>query len=72
MAIISSLVGLPVSLIMDYINTLFPDKSRYQQAFNKYKDSLEMLFNHERELDSIGRDKRKESVQQSVPETVFE
>ena len=34
-AIVSSLVGLPVSLLMDYINTLFPDKSRYQQAFNK-------------------------------------
>ena len=33
-AIISSLVGLPVSLLMDYINTLFPDRSRYQQAFN--------------------------------------
>ncbi len=71
-AIVSSLVGLPVSLLMDYINTLFPDKSRYQQAFNKFKESLEILFNHERELDSIGRDRRKGSVQQSVPETVFE
>ena len=71
-AIVSSLVGLPVSLLMDYINTLFPDKSRYQQAFNKYRESLEILFNHERELDSIGRDRRKGSVQQSVPETVFE
>ena len=58
-AIVSSLVGLPVSLLMDYINTLFPDKSRYQQAFNKFKVSLELLFNHERELDSIGRDRRK-------------
>ncbi len=71
-AIVSSLVGLPVSLFMDYINTLFPDKSRYQQSFNKYKESLEILFNHERELDSIGRDRRRGSVQQSVPETVFE
>jgi hypothetical protein len=44
-AIISSLVGLPVSLLMDYINTLFPDEGRYRQAFNKYKVSLEILFN---------------------------
>ena len=50
-AIVSSLVGLPVSLLMEYINTLFPDESRYRQAFNKYKVSLEMLFNHEQELD---------------------
>ena len=50
-AIVSSLVGLPVSLLMEYINTLFPDASRYRQAFNKYKVSLEMLFNHEQELD---------------------
>jgi hypothetical protein len=49
-AIISSLVGLPVSLLMDYINTLFPDEGRYRQAFNKYKVTLEMLFNHEQEL----------------------
>ena len=34
-AIVSSLVGLPVSLLMDYINTLYPDKGLYQQAFNK-------------------------------------
>lgn len=54
-AIISSLVGLPVSLLMEYINTLFPDKSRYQQAFNKYKVTLEMLFNHEKELASISQ-----------------
>jgi len=60
-AIISSLVGLPVSLLMDYINTLFPDRSRYQQAFNKFKVSLEMLFNHEQELDSVRRDRRKNS-----------
>ncbi len=51
-AIISSLVGLPVSLLMEYINTLFPDQSEYQQAFNKYKISLEMLFNHEQELNN--------------------
>ena len=52
-AIVSSLVGLPVSLLMDYINTLYPDKGLYQQAFNKYKQSLEILFNHEKELDSV-------------------
>ena len=34
-AIVSSLVGLPVSLFMEYLNTLFPDESRYRQAFNK-------------------------------------
>ena len=51
-AIVSSLVGLPVSLLMDYINTLFPDESRYRQAFDKYKVTLEMLFNHEQELDT--------------------
>ncbi len=50
-AIISSLVGLPVSLFMDYINTLFADKSQYKEAFNKYKGSLEMLFKHEQVLD---------------------
>jgi hypothetical protein len=49
-AILSSLVGLPVSLLMDHINTLFPDKEQYQQAFNKFKITLEMLFNHEQEL----------------------
>lgn len=58
-AIISSLVGLPVSLLMDYINTLFPDKSRYVQAFNKYKMSLEILFNLEKELENTRRDRRK-------------
>jgi len=71
-AIISSLVGLPVSLLMDYINTLFPDKSRYQQSFNKYKESLEILFNHEKELNSIGRDRRKDPIRQSVLETEYE
>ena len=58
-AIVSSLVGLPVSLFMDYINTLFPDKSRYQQAFERYKVSLEILFNHEKDLDGIRQDRRK-------------
>ncbi len=67
-AIVSSLVGLPVSLIMDYINTLYPDKSRYIQAFDKYKVSLEMLFVHEKELDSIGRDRRRDTKHNSVPE----
>jgi len=49
-AILSSLVGLPVSLFMEYLNTLFPDEGRYRQAFNKFKVTLEMLFNHEQEL----------------------
>jgi hypothetical protein len=71
-AIVSSLVGLPVSLFMDYINTLYPDKSRYQQAFNKYKESLEILFNHEKELCSSGRDRRKDPTRQKVLETEFE
>jgi len=71
-AIVSSLVGLPVSLLMDYINTLYPDKSRYQQAFNKYKESLEILFNHEKELASVGRDRRKDPIRRRVPETEFE
>jgi len=66
-AIVSSLVGLPVSLFMDYINTLFPDKSRYQQAFDKYKVSLEILFNHERVLDSIGRNRRKSESHNTGP-----
>ncbi len=71
-AIVSSLVGLPVSLLMDYINTLYPDKSRYQQAFNKYKESLEILFNHEKELSSSGRDRRKDPLRQEVLETESE
>ena len=49
-AIVSSLVGFPVSLFMEYLNTLFPDEGRYRQAFNKFKVTLEMLFNHEQEL----------------------
>jgi hypothetical protein len=58
-AIVSSLVGLPTSLLMDYINTLFPDNSRYQRAFNSYKVSLEILFIHEQELAGIRQDRRK-------------
>jgi hypothetical protein len=65
-AIVSSLVGLPTSLLMDYINTLFPDKSRYQRAFNSYKVSLEILFIHEQELASIRQDRRKEDDTESA------
>ncbi len=71
-AIVSSLVGLPVSLLMDYINTLYPDKTRYQHAFNKYKESLEILFNHEKELAGAGRDRRKDPIRRKVPETELE
>jgi hypothetical protein len=53
---------------MDYINTLYPDKSRYQQAFNKYKESLELLFIHEKELSSVGRDRRNDPIRRKVPE----
>ena len=67
-AIISSLVGLPVSLLMDYINTLYPDQARYQHAFNKYKESLEMLFLHERELAGPARDRRMDPLRRKVPE----
>ncbi len=56
-AIVSSLVGLPISLLMDYINTLFPDQELYQQAFNKYKVSLEILFKHEQELNKEQADR---------------
>jgi hypothetical protein len=59
-AIISSLVGLPTALMMEYINTLFPDQDRYQRAFNTYKVALELLFNHEQELSSIRQDRRQE------------
>ncbi len=55
-AIVSSLVGLPTSLVMEYINTLFPDQGRYQRAFHTYKVALEMLFNHEQELSAIRQD----------------
>ena len=59
-AIISSLVGLPTALLMEYINTLFPDQTRYQRAFNTYKVALELLFNHEQELSGIRQGRRKE------------
>jgi len=59
-AIVSSLVGLPTSLLMEYINTLFPDEGRYQRAFHTYKVALELLFNHEQELSSIRQDRRME------------
>jgi hypothetical protein len=59
-AIVSSLVGLPTALLMEYINTLFPDQERYQRAFGTYKVALELLFNHEQELSSIRQDRRKE------------
>jgi uncharacterized membrane protein YeaQ/YmgE (transglycosylase-associated protein family) len=59
-AIVSSLVGLPTALTMEYINTLFPDQERYQRAFSTYKVALELLFNHEQELASIRQDRRAE------------
>jgi hypothetical protein len=59
-AIVSSLVGLPTALLMEYINTLFPDQDRYQRAFSTYKIALELLFNHEQELSSIRQDRRQE------------
>jgi hypothetical protein len=59
-AIVSSLVGLPTALMMEYINTLFPDQDRYHRAFNTYKVALELLFNHEQELSSIRHDRRQE------------
>ena len=59
-AIISSLVGLPTALLMEYINTLYPDQDRYQKAFGTYKVALELLFNHEQELSSIRQDRRQE------------
>ena len=59
-AIVSSLVGLPTALLMEYINTLFPDQDRYQRAFSTYKVALELLFNHEQELSGIRQDRRIE------------
>jgi uncharacterized membrane protein YeaQ/YmgE (transglycosylase-associated protein family) len=59
-AIVSSLVGLPTALLMEYINTLFPDQERYERGFNTYKVALELLFNHEQELSSIRQDRRQE------------
>jgi hypothetical protein len=59
-AIVSSLVGLPTALLIEYINTLFPDQDRYQRAFGTYKVALELLFKHEQELSSIRQDRRQE------------
>ena len=59
-AIVSSLVGLPTALMMEYINTLFPDQDLYQRAFSTYKVAMELLFKHEQELASIRQDRRKE------------
>ena len=59
-AIVSSLVGLPTALMMEYINTLYPDQARYERGFNTYKVALELLFNHEQELFSIRQDRRQE------------
>jgi len=59
-AIVSSLVGLPTALLMEYINTLYPDQERYERAFHTYKVALELLFNHEQELSSIRQDRRQE------------
>lgn len=59
-AIVSSLVGLPTALLMEYINTLYPDQDRYQRAFNTYKVAMELLFIHEQELSSIRQDRRRE------------
>jgi hypothetical protein len=64
-AIVSSLVALPTSLMMDYINTLFPDRASYQQAFNKYKVSLEILFKHEQELEGMVRGRRHTDAESS-------
>jgi uncharacterized membrane protein YeaQ/YmgE (transglycosylase-associated protein family) len=59
-AIVSSLVGLPTALMMEYINTLFPDQDRYERGFSTYKVALELLFNHEQELAGIRQDRRTE------------
>jgi hypothetical protein len=59
-AIVSSLVGLPTALLMEYINTLFPDQERYQRGFSTYKVALELLYNHEQELASMRQDRRQE------------
>ena len=67
-SIVSSLVGLPVSLFMDYINTLYPDKTRYQHAFNKFKEALELLFLHEKELAGPAKDRRKDPLRRKSPE----
>lgn len=61
-AIVSSLVGLPVSLAIDYINTLYPDGERYKSAFNRYKLSLEILFNHEKDRYPNRTGRRSEDI----------
>ncbi len=61
-AIVSSLVALPVSLAVDYINTLYPDGERYQHAFNRYKLSLEILFNHEKDRYPNRMGRRKDDI----------
>ena len=71
-AIVSSLVGLPVSLVMDYINTLYPDKTRYQQAFTKYREALELLFIHEKELAGPAKDRRMDPLRRKTPEAELE
>lgn len=68
-AIISSLVALPVSLFMDYVNTLFPDKAKYQHAFNKYREGLEILFLHEKELAGPAKDRRMDPLRRKSPES---
>ena len=65
-AIVSSLVGLPTALMMEYINTLYPDQSRYERGFNTYKVALELLFNHEQELSSIRHDRRTQDNSSSA------
>jgi hypothetical protein len=57
---------------MDYINTLYPDKVRYQNAFNKFKESLEILFIHEKEINSAGRERRIDPLRRKVPATEVE
>ncbi|MDH3856618.1 MAG: hypothetical protein OEV07_01385, partial [Gammaproteobacteria bacterium] len=52
--------GLPTALMMEYINTLFPDQDRYHRAFSTYKVALEILFTHEKELSGIRQDRRSE------------
>ena len=61
-AIISSLVGLSTSLLMEYINTLYPDQNRYEKAFHTYKVALEILFLHEKELAGIRKGRRKDDT----------
>ena len=57
---------------MDYINTLYPDKTRYQQAFNKYREALELLFIHEKELAAPAKDRRVDPLRRKTPEADLE